>query len=272
MDSDLQRAYQPNMLIGNMVVIILMGLLVLLNGLCDRAVRFDDAQDSHRNSAARPQEIPKGLSTRAGGPSGGLPGGWIGPIDIAIIPDKPPAMQVHAAPRIAPVRSLFPAPPPFAVAADESLAGIGLVGVGSEFGLPSTPTLIDLAPIRSFSMPDRPMKSPTVPQPDRALMISGFEPPLPPRKARRSGLQSGLASVRITLDAEGRLTDLETVSEEPPDFDLAAALKESLRNCRYTSPIIDGRKTPIQVVVTYDFAPNVPLTVRTSGDVEMIVR
>jgi hypothetical protein len=260
------------MLIGNTVVIILTGLLVLLNGLCDRAVQVDDAQDHHQRPAARSQVISGGYAIHAGGPDDGLPGGWIGQSDITIIPDKPPAIRVHATPRIAPVPSWSPATPPFAVAADESLAGIGLVGEGSEFGLPSTPTLIDLAPIRSFSMSDQPMKSPTVPQPDRAMMICGFEPPLPPRKARRSGLQSGLASVRITLDAEGRLTDLETVSEEPPDFDLAAALKESLRSCHYTSPIVDGKKVPMKVVVTYDFTPNTPLTVRTSGNVEMIVR
>lgn len=88
---------------------------------------------------------------------------------------------------------------------------------------------------------------------------AGLQPPRPlrtpkppyPSLARRQGVQ-GVVQARLTVDAQGRVTDVRILGARPPGY-FEDAVREALADWRFHPADDGGRKAPAQVTTTVKF-------------------
>jgi TonB family protein len=274
MDSELQRSYQPSMLLAQIAVVALAALFAIW-------LRSFQASppSAHDRYARADQQLRQ---TAAGGPGRydpraqlGFTGGFLDRGRLRIVSDEAAAAP---APTLTPtsyagrpiIGPVIPDSASRGIGTPGSVSGVtdGLGPGGDDFGLPEAPGFITIRPAR---IPDFPLggQSITKRTPDRPLTISRFEAPLPPRRARHV---NGTATVRLRVDGQGRVEFIVIEREDPQGLGLGPALIEALNECYYEPAIVDGRPTAMEVVVTYEFGINKAPMLHTAGNVTLLMR
>ncbi len=251
--SDLQIRYQFNMAAGNIVAIVVATAIAVV-------IWPTSPNTGHGGGRFVPpavETLREHLDRVVTFESFGFQGGWIDRSRLTVVREEADILSRLSAP-------LDNSPPKAPTPAIEALLPISprytqadLV-VGSGYGPGDGP--------RQTLVPKEPLRL------DHGLIISHFEPPGQTYHARRYGLYGGIATVRLSLDSTGKILSLETVAEKPPGYDLGAALTERLLACRFTPPVIDGRRVSMTVRITYDWSRPGPLEVWVSSDIGIILR
>ncbi len=263
----MQRCFQPNTLIGNLVAVgIVAALTVWLKGQDtetvsirqDRSIAREFVQPADSRQSGRGHDVE----------TGAFNGGWIDRNKIHILPDRPMSVATLVTPATYAFHAdLTPANDNvFEGIDDESEKKIS-PGDG-DFGLPGYP-----APVVAGSNPwpfsgskpqIRKVKA------DRPLTISHWSAPLYPWKARNV---EGRTTVRIVVDDHGALRQMRVLNETPAKLGFGQALKDALNQCWYDAAIIRGQETAMEVTVTYEFSLRLhakPM-VTTSGYVSIVI-
>jgi periplasmic protein TonB len=79
---------------------------------------------------------------------------------------------------------------------------------------------------------------------------SALRPPYPPSKLRLQ--EEATLRLRLSIDARGRVTEVEPVGAADPEF-LAAARRHIIRSWRYKPATEDGAAVPWSTVITLSF-------------------
>jgi protein TonB len=149
---------------------------------------------------------------------------------------------------VAPVVQGMPAAPPPATAAAPARLEADPIPAAA----PGTP--------QPGARPEPPVAARSIPAPaDRSLSAADFKriryvAPVYPAQALARG-QSGEVRVRLMLDTEGRVADVEVLSGTPPGvFDKAAV--NAVRKWRFEPVLKDGRAIDASVTTTISFRPD----------------
>lgn len=228
MDSDMQRAYQKNLVIGNLITvgfaaIVALGLVVI-SGV-DRP-----AGEEYTRGV---DELIRGDTVREGGNGslaglGGFHGEFI--TSLRVISDE----QVVAGHVAFPVNSIaYENLDPIVV---DSAPGVG-DGTGSgfgtgdgDYGLPEFSSMpASASPKPAFPLLDRQETIRRLPA-DRKLYINGFKVPRLPHKAANT---KGVATVEVEIKSSGAVGSICVIKEEPRGFGFGEALINSLNECVY---------------------------------------
>ena len=263
----MQRCFQPNTLIGNLVAVgIAVTFVVWLKGQDTETV-------SIRQDTSATREFVQPDDARQSGrgrdvETGAFNGGWIDRNKIHILPDRP----VLATTPVTPATYAFHAD--LTPASDNVLQSIEdesakRISPGDDdFGLPgySTPVVAGSKP---WPFPGSKLQIQEV-KADRPLTISRWSAPPHPWKARNV---EGRATVRIVVDNHGALRQMRVLNEAPAKLGFGQALKDALYKCWYDAAIIHGQETAMEVTVTYEFSPRTRANpiVSTSGNVCIVI-
>lgn len=263
----MQRAYQLNLVIGNLIAIALAAIaalgLIVTSGVDRPPVR----ENTHLGRVLIGGDIVRqgGIGNHA--EPQGFHGGFI--TNLRVIPDELAAVVPVAFPiSDITLENLEPMMVDSAPGVGDGTGG-GIGSGDSDFGLPAlSPLPSGASPKPTFTLPERQETIRRVPA-DRKLYINGFKDPRLPRKATN---MKGLATVEITVKASGAVGSVRVIEEEPQGFGFGEALMSALNECVYYPAIVNGKKTEMTVSVTYVFNSGGARAVKTSKNVILNLR
>ena len=266
MDSDLQRCYQPSMLVAQAVAIVLATVVAIW--LLTLETSPPAEQNPHTKDTPRRVQLKVGSTGHSAGEQLGFNGGFVDQERLRIVADEsttiPQVVLSHDRKAVV-LEPIIADTLPTGLGYAHDVSGIDFDG---DFGLPPVVTFIAARPIGA---PDIPLRFDSIlrTKPDRPLTISRFQTPRPPRRAWYTG---GTATVLVRVDRSGNPQSIAIVRENPKDLGFGEALREALNECHYQPAIVNGRETAMEVTVTYEFGIEGQPTLYTSGNVNFLMR